>query len=456
MSDQLEKLIKKYNVPAPRYTSYPTVPFWEEENPDQDQWYQQVKRIFEESNQTRGISLYIHLPFCESLCTYCGCNKRITKNHAVEDPYIQSVLMEWARYQSLFSESPVLREIHLGGGTPTFFSPENLKLLVEELFRGAVIHQQPEFGFEGHPNNTTRRHLEILFESGFNRVSFGVQDFDEKIQRTINRIQPFNKVKEVTLAAREIGYQSVNYDLVYGLPFQTVQIIEHTIKRVEELMPERIAFYSYAHVPWKMPSQRGYSEKDLPNDHQKRMLYETGKEKLLSLGYKEIGMDHFALPQDTLYQAKEEGRLHRNFMGYTTSPSELMIGLGVSAISDAKYAYAQNLKKVEEYHEAIQNDRSVLTKGHFLTDEDLMLKRKIIELACNGRTIITDQVKTSMTDLAKEELLIMKDEGLVVLEEDNIIVTDLGLKFIRNICKLFDARLNSKSGTRDNVFSKAI
>ena len=289
------ELIKKYDVPTPRYTSYPTVPFWSTKEFSTDKWIEAVRRSFDESNDTKGISLYIHLPFCESLCTYCACNKRITKNHGVEISYVRSVLKEWNDYITIFGRKPIIRELHLGGGTPTFFSPENLKWLVSYLLEEGIVHEDNEFSFEGHPNNTTTEHLQTLFDLGFRRVSFGVQDLDPKVQRTINRIQPFENLEHVTRRSRDIGYKSVSFDLIYGLPCQTAFTIENTIRKVVALRPDRISFYSYAHVPWVSPGQRGYGEADLPTEVQKRELYERGRQLLRESGYADIGMDHLTI-----------------------------------------------------------------------------------------------------------------------------------------------------------------
>ena len=450
-----QELIQKYNVQAPRYTSYPTVPFWENESTETKTWFGKVKQIFAETNQNKGISLYIHLPYCESLCTYCGCNKRITKNHSVEETYIAAVLREWQMYLQQFNEKPKIREIHLGGGTPTFFSPQNLRRLVSDILKDSEIFPGHEFSLEGHPNNTRPEHLQVLAELGFNRVSFGVQDFDEKVQKTINRIQPYEKVAEATVAARKAGYSSVNFDLVYGLPFQTLEIINHTINQVGKLMPERIAFYSYAHVPWKAKGQRGYTESDLPDNAAKRALYELGKEKLLALGYEDVGMDHFALPKDELLIAKYENRLHRNFMGYTTSRAQLLLGLGTSSISDAKYAYSQNEKVVEKYVEAINNGQMALTKGHLLHEEDLAIKYFILDLICQGKAVISESIKNTMDSNAREELATMQNEGLLQMHGSQLEVTESGLPFIRNIAMVFDARLHRKK-SEQNLFSKSI
>ena len=252
-----DALVKKYNQPVPRYTSYPTVPYWHDEIDVQD-WQQNVQQQFSIHNDTKGISIYIHLPFCESLCTYCGCNKKITTNHKVEEEYLAAVIKEWQLYKALMHEKPVICEIHLGGGTPTFFSSQNLARLLNAILKDVVIHPMHEFSIEGHPNNTTREQLETLHGLGFRRISYGVQDNSPDVQRVINRIQPLENVERATKLAREIGFTSVNFDLIYGLPKQTLQNMEETILQTIELRPDRIAFYSYAHVPWT--SKAHYSQ----------------------------------------------------------------------------------------------------------------------------------------------------------------------------------------------------
>ncbi|WP_242920195.1 oxygen-independent coproporphyrinogen III oxidase [Pontibacter liquoris] len=456
MNTQQENLILKYNVPAPRYTSYPTVPFWDNEKPATGQWMQVVKRTFAESNAEKGISLYIHLPFCEALCTYCGCNKRITKNHKVEGGYLQAVLSEWRLYLAQFPEKPVIRELHLGGGTPTFFSPENLRILLEGIYEGAELHPEKEFSFEGHPNNTTTAHLQTLYDLGFRRVSYGIQDFDLKVQVTINRIQPYENVRIATEEARRIGYDSVNFDLIYGLPYQTLQSVGETIDKVARLMPDRIAFYSYAHVPWVSPGQRSYTDKDLPDNAEKRALYELGLAKFKALGYTDIGMDHFALPHDMLYKALQNKELHRNFMGYTTCQTDLMIGLGTSAISDAKYGYMQNQKKVEAYENAVADGELAILKGHFLSAEDLLIKEAILSIACKGELNLTGGVEELTETEAQAELDQMQDEGLIQLTATGLQVTEAGKPFTRNICMVFDRKLRYNAKAGEQVFSKAI
>jgi oxygen-independent coproporphyrinogen-3 oxidase len=447
---------EKYNVAAPRYTSYPTVPYWDNDAFTVAQWKESVKLSFNETNSTDGISIYVHLPYCESLCTYCGCNTRITKNHSVEDPYIKAVLKEWQQYLDIFGSTPLIREIHLGGGTPTFFSPENLEMLINGLLRDANMHPQAEFGFEAHPNNTTREHLETLYRLGFTRLSLGIQDFDPKVQFIINRIQTYQQVEDVTKMARKIGYTSVNYDLIYGLPMQTIEGLAATINLVGELKPDRIAFYSYAHVPWIKPGQRRYSEKDLPDAQTKYRLYELGRSLLKAQGYVDIGMDHFALPGDSLYHAAITGKLHRNFMGYTHQYTQLLVGLGVSSISDSWSAFAQNVKKVEDYIDLISKGQPAVVKGHILTREDLVIRRHILDIMCKGETEWNYHKEPFESIFAGiERLQTLAQDGLIELDSWSLRVTPEGKRFLRNICMALDARLWENQPTTQ-LFSMAV
>ncbi|MBZ9632241.1 oxygen-independent coproporphyrinogen III oxidase [Salegentibacter sp. LM13S] len=436
-------LISKYNVPGPRYTSYPTVPYWDENTFSPGSWKRSLKRSF---NENKEISLYIHLPFCESLCTFCGCNKRITKKHAVETPYIESVLREWELYLEILEEKPFIREVHLGGGTPTFFAPENLKFLLNMIFRKAERDCKTELSFEGHPNNTTKEHLKVLAGLGFKRVSYGVQDYSEKVQKAIHRIQPFQHVKNATEHARETGFTSVGHDIIFGLPFQTKEDIIDTVEKTKLLMPDRIAFYSYAHVPWiKGNGQRGFKDSDLPEADEKREMYEIGKQMLEDAGYVEIGMDHFALKTDSLYKAVEEKKLHRNFMGYTTSSGASMIGLGVSAISDSWYGFAQNEKSVEAYQEQIAEGIIPVFRGHILNEEDLVIRKHILNLMCRMETSWA-----TAEDYFEElpEVLIklreMEADELVTFSENGLTIPEKGRPFVRNICMAFDLRMQAQ------------
>ena len=450
-------IVQKYNVPGPRYTSYPTVPYWEEEKFHLEDWKRTLLQSFKESNATEGISLYIHLPFCESLCTFCGCNKRITKRHEVEDPYITAVIKEWKLYCDLFPRKPIIKEIHLGGGTPTFFSPENLERLMNGIFQYATKAEEHEFSFEGHPNNTTRHHLQTLYNLGFRRVSFGVQDYSPKVQEAIHRIQPFHNVAKVTFWAKEIGYTSVGHDLIFGLPFQTLADVKDTIDKTKSLQPDRLAFYSYAHVPWiKGNGQRGFKDEDLPKDDEKRMLYEEGKKQLAQNGYHEIGMDHFALENDSMFTSFNEGKLHRNFMGYTASKTQLMIGLGVSSISDSWYSFAQNEKTIEDYYTHLAEDQLPIFRGHVLTPEDLIIRRHILNLMCQFTTSWKDEAldfpELSSVLTSLEE---MQEDGFLTIQDDTITVTEKGKPFVRNICMAFDLRLIRKA-PETKLFSMTI
>ena len=455
----MNSLIDKYNIPGPRYTSYPTVPFWDEASFTSDLWQESVIKSFNESNASEGISIYIHLPFCEALCTFCACHKRITKQHSVETPYLETVLKEWDLYVKLFSDSatkPKIKELHLGGGTPTFFSPENLRKLLEGIFSKAEIAENPEFSFEGHPNNTTKEHLQTLYDLGFRRASFGVQDYDPKVQKAINRIQPFENVENVTNWAREIGYKGVSHDLVFGLPFHTWEKMEYTIRKTLELKPDRLAFYSYAHVPWiKGVGQRGFDENDLPSGEEKRKLYENGKKLLEDLGYKEVGMDHFALEHDDLYQSMVSGDIHRNFMGYSSSKTQLMIGLGMSAISDSWYAFAQNEKTVEDYQKRVEEGKIPVFRGHILNDEDLKIRQHILNLMCRLETSWDLQTSFPEIENALQALKEMETDGLVEISNNSIKITEKGRAFTRNVAMTFDLRmLRNKPETR--IFSMTI
>lgn len=439
------ELVQKYNVPGPRYTSYPTVPYWDLDSFSGKKWQSSVLRAFEE-NPGEGISIYIHLPFCESMCTFCGCHKRITKRHEVEVPYINAVLKEWQLYVDIMKSKPVIKELHLGGGTPTFFSPKHLKMLIEGILQLGKKANDIEFSFEGHPNNTTKAHLQALYDVGFRRVCFGVQDYNLTVQRAINRIQPFENVKNVTEWARQIGYTSVGHDIIYGLPFQNCDDVEQTIIKTNALKPDRIAFYSYAHVPWlKGNGQRGYNEADLPSSVEKKAQYEMGKRMLTEFGFKDVGMDHFALPTDDLYKALVNGTLHRNFMGYTPSKTQLMIGLGVSSISDSWYGFAQNVKNVEEYEDLVAHGVIPIFRGHILSSEDQVLRKHILNIMCQFNTTWSEE-EEQVADFQKirDNLSELQTDGLVEIEDSTIRVTEKGRPFVRNISMAFDLKLHRK------------
>jgi oxygen-independent coproporphyrinogen-3 oxidase len=451
-----EYLLKKYDREVPRYTSYPTVPFWKE-MPDKGNYIADFKTNFNHYNAAYGISLYIHLPFCESLCTYCGCNKVITANHRVEEEYLNAILNEWYQYRRLMPATPIIRQLHLGGGTPTFFSADNLRRLLNCIFDIADIHPEREFSIEGHPNNTTKAHLKMLHLFGFRRISFGVQDHDPEVQRIINRIQPYENVKKTTVWARESGFSSVNYDLIYGLPRQTEKSIEKTVLDTIALRPDRIAFYSYAHIPWKARSQRLYDENDLPSPEQKLKFYTLSRELFLASGYKDIGMDHFALPSDDLYKAYKDGRLQRNFMGYTAAHTRFLLGLGVSAISDTGTAYVQNDKKLSNYYGRLNDSELPVLKGYFLNQTDVSFRQYILDISCRGKTRLHPGHKDLLEKNVLPELKEMEADGLVIIQNKEIKVTETGRMFLRNICHAFDLKGKLYKNRDDKPkFSKSI
>lgn len=448
----MQTLLEKYDVPGPRYTSYPTVPHWDSANHNEKVWKESLANCFQQSDNE--ISIYIHLPFCESLCTYCGCTTRITKNHSVELTYIPYLLKEWRLYKNSLGEVPIIKEIHLGGGTPTFFSAENLKLLINGILLDCTLAEDFEFGFEGHPGNTTEAHLRVLASLGFTRVSFGIQDFDPLVQKTINRKQSYQQVEEVCRLARKHGFTSINFDLIYGLPSQSLQSIEDTISKTIALAPNRIAYYSYAHVPWIKAAQLSYEEQ-LPCPKIKSKMYQLGKQLLTAAGYMDVGMDHFALPQDNLYQAFLSGTLHRSFMGYTTQATKLLIGLGMSAISDSWTAFNQNHKLISNYYQSLDKNEFPIFKGHQLTEDDLIVREHILNLMCRFETLWNDKERLDLGMAYDLELLdTLKEDGLIIRDNYGIKVSDAGKPYIRNICMALDKKL--LSSTQKIQFSQTV
>jgi len=418
------RLITKYNKATPRYTSYPTVPHWQDSTPTQNQWLSAMKKSY---NDEPGISLYIHLPFCEALCTYCGCNKRITKNHGVEEPYIDAVLNEWAIYRNQFDEKPIIKEIHLGGGTPTFFAPKHLERLLTNIIGDCVVAENHEFSFEAHPNSTTYGHLKALYQIGFRRISIGVQDVSPKILKAINRQQTSEEVRGLTRWSRAIGYTSVNYDIIYGLPFQQPMDIMYTAEFIGQNRPDRIAFYSYAHVPWKSASQRAFTIDDV-----------------------------LCLPDEGLNKAYKAGKMHRNFMGYTANYTKCSIALGASSISDSWDMYVQNEKHVETYQEIVNQGKLPVIKGHKLSDTEMLMRKHILNLMCKDYT--------SWDLISKDAIAItpflnnlneLAEDGLVTYDQSSIYVTEMGKYFIRNICAAIDPIFQT-SKSENPMFSKAI
>lgn len=443
-------LISKYDIPAPRYTSYPTVPYWQDD-PAPDQWLQAVRRALEPEDSS--VAIYVHVPFCETLCSFCGCNTSITRNHEVEDPYIDILLKEYKHYRTQVPDLDrrVIKEFHWGGGSPTYLSPKNLTRLVEGILEHARIDENPEFSIEVDPRRCTDEQIKSLYELQFRRVSLGVQDFDPEVQRLINRNQAYTDAVRITELVRTMGYTSVNFDLIYGLPAQTPQTIADTIQKTVELLPDRIALYSYAHVPWIKAAQRLFTEDDLPRGADKRRLYEIAREKLALAGYREIGMDHFALESDPLWKAAMDGSLHRNFMGYTTRSTNLLLGLGASSISDSWDCFHQNEKVTKKYQNQIEATGQATLRGHMLNEEDLRIRGYILDIACRLRAELPAELARDV----KEYLGEMEADGLVNWKDNVLQVSETGRACLRNICMGLDLRMRrQKPGAR--VFSQSI
>jgi len=442
-------LFAKYDVPAPRYTSYPTVPFWTD-SPTTEQWLDELNKAFDDEGATW--SLYFHLPFCESLCTFCACNTVITRDHHREEGYVDLLSTEWNIY---LDRVPGLRErsllgLHLGGGTPTFFAAENLERILRPIVENTRVDADRfEASVEVHPGHTTREQLVTLHLLGFTRISIGVQDFDPEVQRLVNRHQPYEVTKSITDIARELGYTSVNYDLIYGLPRQIPEGFAKTVEQTIELRPDRIALYSFARVPWIKPAQRSYKDEDIPVAGEKRALYELARELLEGAGYIEIGMDHFALPQDGIARAQRQATLPRNFQGYNEHRTRRR--LGVSAISETPTCFHQNEKAFPVYERRVREGELPTLRGHLLTEEDRRLREQILRFM----TRFAVELRPEQAEDARVFLDSMFDDGLVEVRERNLILTERGRPFLRNACMFFDQRLRSQE-QRPQVFSQAL
>ncbi len=445
-------LLEKYDVPVPRYTSYPTVPYWSDP-PTTADWLGSLREAA--GDPTLTWALYIHIPFCESLCTYCGCNTVITQNHGREAAYIDSLHREWAFYRQAVPEltSRSLRQLHLGGGTPTFLSPEHLKLLLAPILRETkILSDRFDASIEVDPRVTRLEHLSALRELGFTRISMGVQDFEPEVQRLVNRIQPFEVTANLTRESRRLGFQSVGYDLIYGLPCQTPETMEQTARLTVELGPDRIALYSFARVPWIKPAQRLFKDEDLPVGAAKRALYERACDILTGAGYVEIGMDHFALAHDSLYQAQRTGELHRNFMGYTEFRTRALLGLGVSAIGETPTCFHQNEKVLPIYERRLSAGEIPTFRGHRLTEEDRRLREQILDFMTRleVRLANEDQVRDARSFLAP-----LIEDGLLRLSGRILRLTEEGRPFLRNAAVFFDRRLREKQ-PETRIFSSAL
>ena len=447
----MKNLFSKYDAPAPRYTSYPTVPYWKE-TPTADQWISHLRTTLQKTESSW--SLYLHIPYCETLCTFCGCNTTITKDHKKEQPYVDSLLHEFQIYLEKVPElkTKPCRQIHLGGGTPTFLSAENLQTLLKGLKKNMILDEEHfEGSIEVDPRRTSREQLEILFKNGIQRISLGVQDFDIEVQRLVNRIQPFEITKRLTDWAREIGFVSVNFDLIYGLAKQTPESIRKSTELTIQLRPDRIALYSFALVPWIKPAQRLFKDEDLPKSEDKRILYEIAREMLLKAGYLEVGMDHFALPKDGLFQAMQSKSLHRNFMGYTDVRTDILLGLGVSSISESPFSFHQNEKVLSTYESRLEKSEIPTLRGHILSALDQKRRTQILQFMTEYQV----HLEADQTIDVEKFLAEMIADGLVQLKGQNLHITEKGKPFLRNACVFFDEHLRLNQ-PQTKIFSQSI
>ncbi len=452
------ELLRRYNVQGPRYTSYPTAPVWKE-NYDPGA-YEAILAASAAAEKPAPLSLYFHLPFCERLCYFCGCTVVITgSKHGLEHPYFDVLAREidWVA-ERVGADRPVV-QLHWGGGTPTYFPPDLLEALggrIRERFR---LLPDAEIGVEVDPRVTSRAHLEAFARLGFNRLSMGVQDFDPKVQKAINRIQPYSATRRLVEEARGLGFTSINMDLIFGLPYQTPDSFSATIDRVLEIAPDRLAVYSYANVPW-MKKHQHVLEPHLPDEATKFLIFRTALERFSDAGFEYIGMDHFARPDDELARARAERTLHRNFQGYTTKAGTDLIGFGMSAIGSVGPHYVQNRRELPAYSASVRDAGAATFRGARLTEDDALRRMVIENLLCHG-VVIKKEIETRFgVDFdatfapALARLAPMVADGLVVLSPEEVRATALGRVFLRNLAMPFDAYLDT---TADKpVFSRTL
>jgi len=452
---KLNSLIAKYGISVPRYTSYPTAPEWKH-NFSQTTY---EEAIIASNKTAKDYSFYLHIPFCESQCYFCGCNVVISPNHGIEKKYLEALKQELSHYgQSIHPERQIV-QMAWGGGTPTYLSPEQILDLVDHISKNYnlldtnKLLKEKEYSVEVDPRVTSKEHLEALWQAGFNRLSLGVQDFNPQTQEAINRIQPFSSVAKLFDEARAIGFKSINFDLIYGLPYQTLETFLETIKQVKELNPDRIAFFNYAHLPSMFPFQKKYiDDASLPSQEEKLKIFDTAVESFTEFGYQFIGLDHFAKPNDSLAIALQQRSLYRNFQGYTTYAGCDLFGFGVSAISDVQGVYKQNAKTINDYYQDFKS-----ADKFFICNQDDIERREIIkQIMCNGFVELDSEAYayelTCLEGFVQDQLLEIKSS--TAKNKVTIEVLDLGKFFLRNIAAIFDNYLQREQGFK--AFSKAL
>jgi oxygen-independent coproporphyrinogen III oxidase len=442
-------LLRRFDVPGPRYTSYPTADRFVEAFTAEDHARALQLRRNGSASAGQPLSLYVHIPFCESLCYYCACNKVVTKNHEKAAHYLRYLEREIDLHTAHLGVGKAVSQLHLGGGTPTFLSDRELRELMAMLRRSFAFAPGGEYSIEVDPRTVDASRLALLAELGFSRLSMGVQDFNPDVQKAVHRIQPREQVFDLVQTARELGFDSINVDLIYGLPRQSAETFARTVSQVAELRPDRIALYAYAHLPERFKSQRRIVTSELPDAASKVAMLAQSMAVFAEAGYDYIGMDHFALPRDALAVAKRQGRLHRNFQGYSTQPECDLIALGVSAIGRVGATYSQNAKTMLEYCDLIDQGQLPVVRGIALTRDDLVRHAVIMALMCQGEVVFESIELNYLLDFRKyfaselEALAVMQEQGLVRLEEGRIRVTELGWFFVRGVAMLFDRYLQA-------------
>ena len=442
-------LLTRFDISGPRYTSYPTADRFVEAFSAAD--YSQALTLRRQGGAVSAmpLSLYIHIPFCESLCYYCACNKIITKHHDRAATYLRYLSREVDLHTAQMGQGQTITQLHLGGGTPTFLSDDELRELMAMLRRNFTFAANGEYAIEVDPRTIDASRLDTLAELGFNRLSFGVQDFDPAVQKAVHRVQPAEQVFELVAAARARGFNSINIDLIYGLPLQSPESFDRTLVLVNELKPERIALYAYAHLPERFKPQRRINTVELPSGGAKVAMLSRSMSALMGAGYVYVGMDHFALPTDSLAIAKRQGRLHRNFQGYSTQPDCDLLGLGVSSIGRIGATYSQNAKTLEEYYDHLDQGRFPVERGLALSRDDLVRRAVIMAVMCQGHVALESIELAFLLDFkqyfAQELIALQKlaEQGLVVVDDCGIHVTDMGWFFVRAVAMVFDRYLQT-------------
>ena len=443
------ELLRKFDVQGPRYTSYPTADRFVEAFAADDYAQALTQRRSGAAAMALPLSLYVHVPFCESLCYYCACNKIITRHHEKAKPYLEYLEREVALHTALLGTQQKVSQLHLGGGSPTFLSDDELRGLMEMLRKHFQLVPAGEYAIEVDPRTVDAGRLGALADMGFNRLSFGVQDFDPAVQKAVHRVQPAEQVFALVHAARERGFESINVDLIYGLPQQTPASFDRTLEQVVELRPDRIALYAYAHLPERFKPQRRIDTAQLPDASAKVSMLARSLAALMAAGYVYVGMDHFALPDDPLAVAKRQGRLHRNFQGYSTQPDHDLIALGVSSIGRLGATYSQNAKTLPEYYDALDNGRFPVVRGLALSRDDLIRRAVIMALMCQGQCLYESIDLGYLIDFKSyfagelEVLQSMQDSGMVLLDDSGIQVTEMGWYFVRAVAMVFDRYLQT-------------